>query len=304
MTQRYRFINLFCPRYTEGLLPRAASAYVRLALHVDVQLRRVSHGRLGARPSWPEDTVAKRERGLSLGRPGRGDPPETFAPGRASHASLASTPRASSGRVDRPVAVVGAVLFPPGDRWISVTRRLPAGQGATAGGRHSIAPGIAVFQPAASLFMDFIGHFSLSLPSVPPPSIRPATTACPPSPTCTCWCCTTTRCVPLVCLPQMGPFYTRKPSEPTKASSSHSRPGSEAATQAALTCGGPKARAPRTFRRHLFLTCVLVLPNRRPCTRRASTCRDRERPDPLQHRPERGLVGPQVQRGAHLRQHR
>ena len=25
-----------------------------------------------------------------------------------------------------------------------------------------------MFQPAASLFMDFIGHFSLSLPSAPP----------------------------------------------------------------------------------------------------------------------------------------
>ena len=43
---QYRFINLFCPRYTEGLLPRAASAYVRLELHVDVQLRRVSLCRL------------------------------------------------------------------------------------------------------------------------------------------------------------------------------------------------------------------------------------------------------------------
>ena len=52
------------------------------------------------------------------------------------------------------------------------------------------------------------------------------------------------------CLPQMGPFYTRKPQRPRESSSSHRRPGSEAATQPALTCGGPEARAPRTFRRH------------------------------------------------------
>ena len=71
--------------------------------------------------------------------------------------------------------MVGPVLFPPVQPTAApaahggaLTRRLPAGQGATAGGRHSIAPGIAVFQPAASLFMDFIGHFSLSLPSAPP----------------------------------------------------------------------------------------------------------------------------------------
>ena len=48
----------------------------------------------------------------------------------------------------------------------------------------------------------------------------------------------------------MGPVYTRKPQRPREASSSHHRPGSEAATQLALTCGGPEARAPRTFRRH------------------------------------------------------
>ena len=52
------------------------------------------------------------------------------------------------------------------------------------------------------------------------------------------------------CLPQMGPVYTRKPQRPRESSSSHYRPGSEAATQPALTCSGPEARAPRTFRRH------------------------------------------------------
>ena len=46
----------------------------------------------------------------------------------------------------------------------------------------------------------------------------------------------------------MGTFYTRKPQRPREASSSHHRPGSEAATQPALTCGGPEATAHKLAR--------------------------------------------------------
>ncbi len=77
----------------------------------------------------------------------------------------------------------------------ALARGLPTGQGATAGGRRPIARGIISTSRTAVHEL----HWPFCLPSPPrPPSIRPATTACPPSPTCTCWCCTTTRCVPLV----------------------------------------------------------------------------------------------------------
>ena len=111
--------------------------------------------------------------------------------------ACAPTPcEAGGGFRARALPPVQPTAAPAAHGW-ALARGLPTGQGATAGGRRPIARGIAVFQPAAPLFMNFIGHFVFP-PLRAPPSIRPATTACPPSPTCTCWCCTTTRCVPLV----------------------------------------------------------------------------------------------------------
>lgn len=156
-------------------------------------------------------TVAKREhptraRGLSLGRPGRGDPPETFAPGRASHASLASTPRASSGRVDfglgrwrwsGPCSSPRAADSGAGRAWLGTGTGSSDGSGRHSGGPSSNRQGDCRISTSRTAVHEL--HRPFCLPSPPrPPSIRPATTACPPSPTCTCWCCTTTRCVPLV----------------------------------------------------------------------------------------------------------
>ena len=87
------------------------------------------------------------------------------------------------------------------------------------------------------------------------------------------------------CPPQMDPLYIRKPQRPGESSSSHNRPGSEAVTQPALPCSGLEARASRAFLGHrssrVSLLCqagVLALAT--------SICRDRERRDPLEHRPE------------------
>ena len=71
------------------------------------------------------------------------------------------------------------------------------------------------------------------------------------------------------------PFIHPRASEPTRLCSSHHRPGPNAVTPARADvsrAGGPCFQGiPSTP----LLICVLALPSRRPCTRRASACRDR-----------------------------
>ena len=88
------------------------------------------------------------------------------------------------------------------------------------------------------------------------------------------------------CLPRMAPLYTREPPSPRDCVRRTIRPGPNAVTparadvsQAGCPCFQGSPSTP-------LLICVLALPSRRPCTRRASACRDRQRPDPLEHRPE------------------
>ena len=188
-------------------------------LHVDVQLRQVSRDRLGFTPArapsrnstqHTEDrqrNPTTRARELSLGRPGRGDPPETCAPGRASHASLASTPRASSGRVDfglgrrrwsGPCSFPRAADSGAGRAWRGTDTESSGGSGRHSGGPPSNRPENCRVSTNRVAVHGLHWPFFALPPLRAPPSIRPATTACPPSPTCTCWCCTTTRCMPLV----------------------------------------------------------------------------------------------------------
>ncbi len=148
-----------------------------------------------------------RARELSIGRPGRGDPPETCAPGRASHASLASTPRASSGRVDfglgrwrwsGPCSSPRAADSGAGRAWRGTDTESSGGSVRHSGGPPSNRPEDCRVSTNRVAVHGLHWPFFALPPLRAPPSIRPATTACPPSPTCTCWCCTTTRCMPLV----------------------------------------------------------------------------------------------------------
>ena len=71
------------------------------------------------------------------------------------------------------------------------------------------------------------------------------------------------------------PFIHPRAAEPTRLCSSHHRPGPNAVTPARADvsrAGGPCFQGiPSTP----LLICVLAWPSRRPCTRRASACRDR-----------------------------